>query len=224
VPGGVSPLMDDTWDAAERLLTCVHQALAETPDGAPARHCVVPGALVAWDDCECDGGQLTVHVVNSVPSRDFPFQVTAPPFDPGCLYPYTVVHLVVTMLRCVPVQDDRGRPPTCAALSAAAHTALSDRWAMQRGAVCCWSDVDPLVRPKVLLQDHLSVGGDGHCAGSELHVMVGLKNCLPCVVPEPPPTVVDVVDGGLGDTYPPDLVDGGTGDTYPTDLIDGGTG
>lgn len=174
--------METVWEYATRLLGCVHQVLAETEAGAPARQCVMPGGQVAWDECECNGGQLTVHVATDYPADTFPLQKLSGPFD-RCEAAYLVVHYVITVLRCVPVQDDHGKPPPCAALSDAGHQAMQDRWALRRGVACCFEADNRLSRPPVLMQEALSVGGEGRCAGVELHVLVGFTNCVPCGAP-----------------------------------------
>lgn len=166
-----------TYTMAKRLLTCVHEQLAATTAGAPARAMVVTGAEIAWDDCEC--GQLTVHMLRTYPSDQFPVLKQVGPFD-RCEAAYTVAEYVVTILRCVPVQDDTGRAPTPAAMDAAAQVDHEDRWAVRRGVACCFENDDPRRRTKRLIQEQLAVGDEGQCAGSELHLFVAFNNCVEC--------------------------------------------
>ncbi len=172
-----TPQPDYMFDMAQRLLLCCSAQLAATPAGAPARAAVIPGEEVAWDDCEC--GQLTVHVLRAFPTDHFPIPKTDPPFT-QCGAALTLAEFVVTILRCVPVQDDNGRPPKPEALSTAAQQDFADRWAVQRGVICCFDQFDPSARPMRLLGEQLAVGTDGQCAGSEQHVFVGFNNCQPC--------------------------------------------
>lgn len=211
-----TPEMETVWLYANRLLTCVHQALAFTEAGAPARYCVVPGGQVAWDDCECDGGQLTVHVATDYPADTFPLQKLTGPFD-KCDARWLVVELVVTVLRCVHTSDDRGKAPTCTQLAADGHQAFQDRWAVRRGAACCFADDNRLSRPPVLLQEAVSVGGEGQCAGVELHALVGFTNCLDCSV-----ELGAVVDGNGPGSLPGDIINGGSPGALPADVYDGG--
>lgn len=167
-----------TWDMSNRLLQCVSAQLAETTAGSPARALVIPGAQVAWDVCEC--GQLTVHLRTMYPSDSFPAQKLSAPFEKCDPAAWSVAEFVVTILRCVPVQDNRGNPPAAAELHAAALTDQIDRWAVRRGVTCCFEDEDPRAPTPRLLQEQLAVGAEGRCMGSELHVLVGLRNCEAC--------------------------------------------
>jgi hypothetical protein len=196
--------MEVVWQYGERLLSCIHQTLADTDAGAPERHCQVPGGIIAWDDCDC-GGQLTVHVATEYPADTFPLQKLTGPFN--CTTRLTVVEYVATILRCVPTQTDHGHSPSCVKQSAAAHQAAQDRWALRRGAMCCFAADNRLSAPEVLLQEARSIGGEGKCAGSEVHVLVGFSNCVAC----------DDIDTGS-------VYDGGTGDFYPATVLDGGAG
>ena len=135
------------------------------------------GAQVAWDHCEC--GQLTVHIGTSYPVDQFPAIKTAGPFR-GCSSKFQVVEFVITVLRCVPTSEDDGDPPTGAQLSDAAYVEHVDRWCLQRGVRCCFPPTDPRKLDLMLVGEHLPVGGEGMCSGSELHVLVALPNCLPC--------------------------------------------
>jgi len=164
-------------DQANELLLCVSAELAGLDAGAPARSFVAPGAQIAWDDCEC--GQLTVHVLRAYPSDTFPILKQDGPFT-RCAPKLTVAEFIVTILRCVAVQDDHGRAPTAAKLAANAVTDQLDRAAVRRGVICCLEPEDPRLRRNFLMQEQLAVGSEGECMGSELHVFVGLPNCRDC--------------------------------------------
>lgn len=156
---------------ADEILQCVRKALAETEAGAPPRACVVPGAELLWDDCDC--GLLAVTTLRAYPSDSFPVLKQTGPFN-RCNAALTVVEYVVTVLRCVPMSDDNGHPPPCEDLTEASIRDLEDRWAVQRGVRCC---LDGTMH---LIQEQLAIGEQGRCAGSELHVFVALPNCEAC--------------------------------------------
>lgn len=157
--------------------------------GCPTdRRCLVPGAELAWDDCDCaTNGLLAVHVKTSYPSDSFPVQKLTGPYN-RCELPFLVVHYAVTILRCVPQMDDAGRPPPCDDLDAAARRDFADRTAVWRGVACRLAlPINPPSHPGTegvarlhLLQEQLSIGEQGACAGSELNVLVGLSNCVEC--------------------------------------------
>lgn len=167
-----------TWDMAERLLLCVSERLAGVPAGSPARALVAPGSQIAWDECEC--GQLTVHMRTVFPAENFPFQKLTAPFDKCDPAAWSVAEFVITILRCVPVQGDDGNAPTAARLHEAARLDHLDRWAVRAGVACCFESEQPALRTPRLMQEQLAVGAEGMCVGSELHVLVGLRNCEAC--------------------------------------------
>lgn len=168
---------DAIWNAATRLLECVHAQVVDTVGGDVGEAFVTHGGQVAWDHCHC--GQLTVHIGTSYPADQFPAIKTAGRFR-ACGAPFQVVEFIVTILRCVPTIDDQLNMPSGAELSAAARIEFADREALQRGVVCCYPPEDPRRLSLVLVGEHLSVGGEGACSGSELHVLVGFPNCEDC--------------------------------------------
>lgn len=176
------------YDIAQRLLDCAQDRLAETDAGEVDRACVITGAL-AWDDCECS--QLTVAITSNFPSSTFPTPAanTAAQFAGGrCGQPIIVYTLTATILRCVPVSDDSGRPPTCEALAASALAAVQDASAVRDGILCCLSEMqrekDPVTNAPTLSyflsQSQDFVGPQGLCGGSAMTVQVGLINRCPC--------------------------------------------
>jgi hypothetical protein len=165
------------FEMAERLLDCAGAQLAATEAGAPGRALVAVGSEIAWDDCEC--GQLSVHVLRTYQSDAFPLQKQTGPFT-RCHANFSVVEYVVTILRCIPVQGDHGEPPTPAAMTAAARVDFEDRAAVARGVACCFEADDPRAPTNRLFLDQIATPAEGMCAGSELHLLVGFNNCVPC--------------------------------------------
>lgn len=170
-----------TYELARALLEC---ACTRLGGECPERRCVVPGTQVSWDNC-CSGqtgGQLTVHVAQRYPSRTFPDPDLRRPAN--CDAPYRVVEYVVTILRCSPVGSGQ-HPASCDELDTAAQQALRDLERVADSVECCLLDRDPL---QVLLGgaytwalgQQLTLGPEGGCAGSELHVLVGMLHCREC--------------------------------------------
>jgi hypothetical protein len=113
------------------------------------------------------------------PSDNFPVVKQVGPWE-RCTAKFTVVEYAVTILRCAPAQDDRGRPPAMAALQTAALLDHLDRWAVRKGITCCLTSTDKRrVRPWAL-GEQLAVGGEGMCVGSETRVLVSFPGCLGC--------------------------------------------
>lgn len=170
------------YDLAVHLLECVQSQLAT---GAPTRSCVVPGQEVAWDNCCAGevGGQLTVNVARVYPSRNFPDIDQGRPSN--CVTPYMVVQYNVTILRCSPAQNERGRPPSCGALAENTELTLRDLEQVRLGAACCLLDEDSvttlLMQPYVwVFGDQTTLGPEGGCAGSQLIIFVGIPPCYEC--------------------------------------------
>lgn len=148
------------------ILDSIQTRLASSLGGKVDRACVVPGASIAWDDCEC--GQLTVHQGGMWPSQTFPA-----PVEQGranCATPWWAVTIIVTLLRCSPTGQNSDAP-TCEALTQTAITVTSDMEVMQRGTICALAD------STYRLQDHVPTPDDGMCVGSELTVIVAVPNC-----------------------------------------------
>jgi hypothetical protein len=148
------------------ILQSVQAYLATSLGGEVERACVVPGALIAWDECEC--GQLTVHHTTMWPSQAFPDPVERE--RANCAVPWWVVEIVVTLVRCVPVGTDEA-PPTCEELAQAATIQDHDLQMMQRGVACA------LTTEQYRIQDHTSLGPEGACVGSQLTIWVAVSNC-----------------------------------------------
>jgi hypothetical protein len=159
------------WTTADALLDCVSGELAQTAAGAPTWQSVVAGQTIPDEACHC--GQLSVHIPSMWPSDAFPAPVDRPRGQ-RCDAMYTVADFVVTVLRCAPQPDEHGRPPLPPELTAAAQLDFHDRYAMRKGATCCFGT------RLWTMGDHLAVGEMGACVGSELHCLVALNNCEGC--------------------------------------------
>ncbi|MEI5526812.1 hypothetical protein WB388_40150 [Streptomyces brasiliscabiei] len=183
-------------DMAEAVLGCVCAALDATAEtvpgqpGCPCRTCVVPGA-VAWDgcgpeDCAPDGepGQLTVSVARIYPAgQNFPAEDRTVQGVRGCMLPpLTAAELIVTLLRCAPVQDEDACPPTCEEQTEAARILHVDASTLYSALWCCLPGLGPNPRrpPRFVIGAQRIVGPDGGCVGVEQRVTVALPGCGKC--------------------------------------------
>lgn len=129
-----------------------------------------PGVgLVAWDDC-C--GQLVVSPERIFRSVEFPTEDTT---DEKCHAGMIAVDLVASLVRCVPVPNDRGTPPSAAELGAA-HKAILDDAAIVWQAVSV--PLDPEWERAGLSQTF--GGGEGGCISIETRVTIGVDLSLWC--------------------------------------------
>ncbi|MDX3237211.1 hypothetical protein PV392_16335 [Streptomyces sp. ME03-5709C] len=186
----LSPLA--VHDLAESVLACVCAALETTAaeiEGQPGcpdcGACVVPGAA-AWDRCDdpcatsATGGQLSVSVARMWPSTTFPQEDREVRGLRGCTPPpVTAVELVITLLRCAPMPDEGGCPPSCDDLAAAARTLHVDQVTVYNALLCCLPGTDATRRRgrKFVLGASRVVGPEGGCVGIEQRVTVALPGC-----------------------------------------------
>lgn len=177
---------------AQTVLGCVCAALdqaaaeVEGQPGCPTcRRCVVPGA-VAFDECldPCggdEGGQLTVSVPRMWPTSHFPATDTQVRGVKGCTPPpTTAAELVVTLLRCAPMPDERGCPPSCEELEAAARIVHVDQVTVYNALLCCLPATGGRRGRRFVLGASRIVGPEGGCVGVEQRVTVALPGCATC--------------------------------------------
>lgn len=110
------------YDMAAELLATAAAGVATTPSGVPSRQ-YVSIAAPAYD-CE----QLTVHYAIAVKA---PFNSAAGGgFHRLAGGSVNIVQFDTTLIRCVPVMDGSTKPPTPAALEAAAEVNATDAWTL----------------------------------------------------------------------------------------------
>lgn len=124
----VASTINTLSEYATAVLSVAEDALADTDAGTPERSTVTPAAPT-FDCCP----QLTVHVsllAEAPTSPTGPAENSALRSNLGALILATYV---VTVIRCAPVPDDFGGPPTVVEIGAVAHTVLQDGWALWNG-------------------------------------------------------------------------------------------
>ena len=141
---------------------CARPAITTTYSGV---------GIVAWDDC-C--GQLVVSPERIYRTTTFPGETAEPEY---CCFGGTIaVPLLATLVRCVPVPDDRGRPPKADAL-AAAHKAILD------DAAVVWQAVSRPAMPNEWERAIVSqsfIGAEGGCISIETRLTVGVEAAQWC--------------------------------------------
>jgi hypothetical protein len=129
-----------------------------------------PGVgLVAWDDC-C--GQLVVSPERIFRSVQFPTEDTT---DEKCYAGIIAVDLLASLVRCVPVPNDRGMPPSASEL-ASAHKRLLDDAAIVWQAVT--GDLDSEWERSGVAQTFS--GGQGGCVAIETRLTIGVDSSTWC--------------------------------------------
>ncbi|WP_413808112.1 hypothetical protein [Streptomyces sp. OE57] len=183
-------------DLAEAVLGCVCAALDAVAEdvpgqpGCPCRACVVPG-VVAWDGCgpeDCgpggEPGQLTVSASRLFPAgQNFPAEDRTVQGVRGCqVAPFTALELVITLLRCAPVMDEGGCPPTCEEQTEAARVLHVDMSTVYSALWCCLPELGPNPRRpyRFVMGAQRVIGPEGGCVGLEQRVTVALPGCGKC--------------------------------------------
>lgn len=158
---------------------CVVEALDQTPAGAPARQCLLlPTYTIPWDDCDC-GGQVALAIQQIYGSSRFPQPGDLAGDWSRCGPAWSVVQVLVSVIRCVPTMNDQGQPPACADSQAAAVTLEYDRLAVRTALACCLTQLKTSGRiGQWALQPSVTVGELGGCAGVETIALIGFRSCL----------------------------------------------
>lgn len=159
------------------LLTAVSGTLALTTGGRPRRVVFAPGE-VAWDECDC--GQLAVDVTRRYRSRGFPTDATDALIG-NCDEVMIIFDCTISMVRCIPIPDVNGKAPSPTALGRSALIMEEDAYALWNATWCYMSrlrDNTPRLISDFIINDDVSLGPSGACAGSELHFKFGMY--VPC--------------------------------------------
>lgn len=152
----------DVAGVCSYVLDKVNAALEECDRPVSTRF--VGAGLIAWDDC-C--GMLVVAPERVFRTARFPIEG---PDEFGCYDGLIAVSLVVLVMRCVPVLDDQGQPPTDEAMGEAYGALLSD-------AAIVWNEVADSMWPEgweSTGQNQTFIGAEGGCIGAETRVTLGL--------------------------------------------------
>lgn len=160
------------------LGVCVIDALEQTPAGAPTRQCLlVPTQLIPWDSCDC-GGQYAAAIQTVYGSDLFPQPFVGTWVK--CSPRWWVARVLISVTRCVPTIDEVGLPPSCAAELVAALTLENDRTATRQAIACCLQAMRDGQRGlNWSIDQSITVGELGGCAGVETTVFIGVTAC-PC--------------------------------------------
>lgn len=124
---------------AQMLLDCLTAAVQANPD-VPASISFRMGDQVNHDlgpDVdECCGGLAYVSMGSVVPSAQAPDPDVIRQASSTCSPPSWIVLLRAGIIRCVPVSDDQGNPPTNAEWTASFVQSANDSQALRKAACC----------------------------------------------------------------------------------------
>lgn len=160
------------YTLASMILAAARDELVRHTLPIPGRVCVVPGAI-AWDNCECDDGQLAVSVDRYYLTDEFPTDQTQT-VTGRCNSAYIVAEIIVQIIRCAPQPGEGMLAPTCAVLDASAQQVIADAYAVMTGVTCMLDGIVDVHISDYEVRAQQFVGPEGACVGSELHVLVSL--------------------------------------------------
>jgi hypothetical protein len=159
---------------ADRLLTCLCDALDASLGGPVCRCCLAPGVAVPMDVCcQCGAGdgQAAVRVAQIYPTTSFPDPIVQ---SSRCMQMEWAVVLEMVVYRCAATLDDSDppQPPTCEEVTRDALVAADDAAAMRCAVTCCFG-ADPC-EPGAVPGAWQPIGPSGGCHGGAMQVTVAL--------------------------------------------------
>ena len=132
------PAVDAVWQIMTELASCLCAELASSGLPEPCFCGIFPGEQAPFDFCACDSGgcgQAWVRLAAAGPSSFFP--TIGGTSGLGSCAAQLAFQFDVGVLRCAPMPDDQGSPPTMSAQFEAAQLQYADMMAMRRAIVCC---------------------------------------------------------------------------------------
>jgi hypothetical protein len=151
------------WPLVVDLASCVCAELDKASLPATCFCGVIPGD-VSYDYCGNDcaegvcGGMAWVSPKLLIPSQQLATSQGIGVASRRCQFPDLTLAVEVGIVRCAPMPDGDGSPPSLADYLDAAQLQLADMAALERALLCCQKD------PPVL-DAWNSVGPDGGCLG-----------------------------------------------------------
>jgi hypothetical protein len=150
-------------ELAERVLADV-QACLDAADRKVKRAVVTVGAAT-WDEC-CEG-MLYVNIVRTFRSENFPLEDAT--WTP-CRSNPLAVEMLVGVIRCSPMPDDRGNLPKADDITTTSRSVLDDAQTVYRclNGWGCDEDRASVLTGQTMLADQ------GGCIGVETRILVEL--------------------------------------------------
>jgi len=155
---------EDALPLAREVLALLEAELLSSPGGRVGAALLVPGAALVMDYCGAPGdcGMAFVRVDSIFPSSRFP----QPDSTPNTCGTMTAVRLQVGVLRCLPVLDEAGNPPTAIEQDEAVRVQMGDYAAIRRVVECRLGQAD------YLFGAYAPIGPMGDCGGGAVMLTV----------------------------------------------------
>lgn len=139
---------------------------------------LVPGEIV-WDDCHC--GMLAQTITDVVPSNTPPSPATDTR-QTACGPGIAVIRVTLVVVRCMPVTDDNGNPPSCDEMLSVATCVESDRAAMRKASACKLREMrEAYTVLEFGVNGAATIGPQGGCVGSQLTYWFAIHDDTCCV-------------------------------------------
>lgn len=160
---------DYIWPVLASYQDCLCEAFDYGLEGGPERCCIYHSTTPTWDECQC--GLVYVRLNRMRPATS----TAACKGDP---WVELEADIEFGVLRCAPVVDSDGTPPSCAEISSAALAATDDLATLIRTVLCCMPTAGD-GRPARIYSARPSET-QGGCMGSLVEATVTVFVCLDC--------------------------------------------
>lgn len=122
-------------------------------------------AAIAWDSCD-QCGLLALAQTRLYLSEDYPNEAAV---SNSMQAPYLISDCVVQAIRCAPVPDDRGNPPSVTLIESSALTVSMDQVTVLCTVLETLDDLtDNNIIVDYVIRQSMESGPQGACVGSEL--------------------------------------------------------
>jgi hypothetical protein len=155
-------------DRLQALATCLCAQIAADELPEPCFCGVLPGEAVAGDyagNCQTKCGMAWVRLVNIYPAK----AIGQPDITPGNCGAGLGFEVEVGIVRCVPVGNAAGMPPTAAQMLAATELQIADSMAMFKALQCCAPDSRDMI-----VGSYEPTGPEGGLVGGTLLVQFAI--------------------------------------------------
>lgn len=165
------------YEVSQHIIACVHDAVDNTGDLEIGRVGVVPGAEIAWDNCEC--GQLVIAQQRRFPSSRFPVEEID--MQAECGDPWLVIDYTLSLARCTPTVNEDQSSPSIADLEVAAAQQSRDADLARAAVYCCLNELfDSHQVQGFQVMGVTMPGPGGLCQAIEIQILVGWLNGCGC--------------------------------------------
>jgi hypothetical protein len=166
------------YNVAVLMRDAASAALRTSIGGSPSVVGIVPGAI-SWDNCDCDGGQLSITMTRIFLSDRFPTDASpSETLHHGtvCGPTLIVAEYLVQVVRCAPQPQGSALSPSATALDQAAQVNISDSTVLANSVSCALGEAQGADQIDAFSLRYVTPQGpQGTCVGTEMLIFVSLR-------------------------------------------------